>query len=217
MRYLSPTTSLLLSLLSLLASTPTTLAQASDASSKRGLVFTPNSTTPEDNYIWTRQPSDLTWYYNYLPSPSGVYANISQSDFEFVPMLWGAPASASDTTFLATVKALIKDGTNISHVLTFNEPDQAVSGGSAVDPKFGAQVWVNNIVPLQDMGVKVGLPAATGGWGGLPWLQQFLANCSDIISEGTSTTKNCTYDFVPLHWYGTFEGLASHIGEYAAA
>lgn len=187
-------------------------------SSKRGLVFVPSSKYPEDNFIWTRQPSDLTWYYNYGASPSPAYSNLSQSDFEFVPMLWGAPADTSDTTFLTTVKELIEEkNVNISYVLSFNEPDgSGDNGGSNIDPSVAAEAWVTNIIPLQEMGVKVGLPACTGGQGGLPWTKQFLSNCSKIISKD-GKTKNCTYDFVPLHWYGNFEGLASHIGEYSAA
>ncbi|EOO00167.1 putative glycoside catalytic core protein [Phaeoacremonium minimum UCRPA7] len=192
-------------------------AASADSSSKRGLCFVPNAKWPQDNYIWTRSPSDLTWYYNYGPSPSPVYNNLTQQDFEFVPMLWGAPSDVNDTTFLTTVKNLVDQGTNITNVLTFNEPDMATSGGSSVDPSFGAQVWVNNIIPLQEMGIRVGLPAPTGGWGGLPWLRQFLGNCSELISDGQKTKKNCTYDFVGVHWYGNFEGLASHLGEYAAA
>lgn len=184
------------------------------ASSKRGLVFTPNATHGVDNYIWTRKPSDLTWYYNYQESPSPVYNNLSQAAFEFIPMLWGAPADASDTTFLTTVQGLVKGGRNISRVMTFNEPDgPAAYGGSDVDPTMAAKVWVSNIIPLQAMGIKVGLPACTGGWGGIPWMNQFLGNCSKLISSG-GKTKNCTYDFVPLHWYGNFDGLASHIGEW---
>lgn len=90
-----------------------------------------------------------------------------------------------------------------------------------MDPAFGAQVWASNIVPLQAMGLKVGLPAMSSSESGLPWLRQFLGNCSAIISAGRASSaavkKNCTYDFVPLHYYGNFEGLASHIGEYVAA
>jgi hypothetical protein len=185
-------------------------------SSKRGLVFTPNTTTPDDNYVWRRGDSDLTWYYNYGQSPSSVLSNWSQSAFEFVPMLWGAPSDTSDTTFLTTVKGLIQtQGLNITHVLSFNEPDgSTTSGGSNVAPETAAKVWVSNFIPLQQLGVKVGLPACTGGTGGLPWLDQFLGNCSKLISSGNNVT-NCTYDFVPLHWYGNFEGLASHIGEYS--
>ncbi len=184
------------------------------ASAKRGLAFVPNTTFPQDDYIWRREPSDLTWYYNYQAGPSKALQNWTQSQFEFVPMLWGAPTDDSDTTFLSTVKSLINDQKlNISHVLTFNEPDgQSVYGGSDIKPAVAAKVWVNNIIPLQQLGVRAGLPACTGAPSGLPWLQQFLGNCSDLISSG-GTTKNCTYDFLPLHWYGNFDGLASHIGE----
>lgn len=195
----------------LLASAQTTTIPPS---SKRGLVFTPNSQWPQDNYIWADPPSDLTWYYNYGVTPSTAYGNTTQETFEFIPMLWGAPSDASSTTFLEQVQSLVSGGRNISHVMTFNEPDGTTeTGGSQVDPSFGAQVWINNIIPLQEMGIRVGLPACTGGTGGIPWLEQFLGNCSTLISTG-GTIKNCTYDFVPLHWYGNFQGLASHIGSY---
>ncbi|EFX02347.1 hypothetical protein CMQ_2396 [Grosmannia clavigera kw1407] len=187
------------------------------SSAKRGLVFTPNASHPQDNYIWALSPSDLTWYYNYGYSPSPAFSNVTQDAFEFVPMLWGAPSDTSDTTFLDAVKSLISGGTNISHVLAFNEPDGSTqNGGSNVDPTVAAKVWVSNIIPLQKQGVKVGLPACTGGTEAIPWLNQMLANCSELIST-SDKTANCTYDFIPLHWYGNFEGLASHIGTYAAA
>jgi len=185
-------------------------------SPKRGLCFTPDPKWPQDNYLWPRQ-TDLTWYYNYGAMPSPVFNNVSQDAFEFVPMLWGAPADHTDTTFLQDVKSLVGRGVAIKHVMSFNEPDGPTqNGGSDIDPAVAAQVWVNNIMPLQAMGIKVGLPACTGGWGGVPWLNQMLGNCSKIISNG-GKTKNCTYDYVPIHWYGNFEGLASHIGTYSAA
>lgn len=180
------------------------------ANSKRGLCFVPNITTPQDDYIWTKEPSDLTWYYNYDSLPSHVFHNLTQDELEFVPMLWSAPAQDDDTTFLETVKSLIENGTDIRHVLTYNEPEIDHDGSSGVNPAFGAQVWVNNIIPLQEMGIRAGLPGTTGSTDGLPWLRQFLGNCSEI------TGTDCVYDFVTLHWYGNFEGLASHIGEYAA-
>jgi len=187
---------------------PGCLAQSTfQRSSKRGLVFVPSSKYPQDNQIWVESGSDLTWYYNYGASPSPAYANRTQSDFEFVPQLWGAPSSPSDTTFLTTVKNLISAGTNISHVMTFNEPDGTSStGGSQVDPAVAAQSWIQEIVPLQKMGVRAGAPAVTGSPGGFTWLSSFFDACG---SQGT----NCTVDFIPIHWYGNFEGLASHIGQ----
>ncbi|ROV95167.1 hypothetical protein VMCG_08555 [Cytospora schulzeri] len=188
------------------------MAMYTDASpySKRGLCFVPNSTTPQDDFIWTTKPSALSWYYNYASSPSQTFSNLTQGELEFVPMLWGAPENTKDTTFLDNVTTVMKSGTNIRNVLTFNEPEMTQWGGSGVDPAVGAQVWVNNIIPLQQMGIRAGLPAPSGSMDGLPWIRQFLGNCSEIIGE------DCVYDFVTLHWYGNFEGLASHIGEYVA-
>ncbi len=188
------------------------------SSPKRGLVFTPNETTRADDAIWTQKPSDLTWYYTYEPVPDSTFDSIAQSEFEFVPMLWGAPQNLDNTSFLTTVRSLIKDkGVNITNVLSFNEPDGPfMYGGSNIAPADAAQVWVNNMIPLQEMGVRVGLPACTGATTGLPWLQNFLTECSKLVST-KGKTQNCTYDFVTIHWYGNFEGLASHMGEYSAA
>ncbi|KAK5651876.1 hypothetical protein OQA88_11535 [Cercophora sp. LCS_1] len=187
------------------------------SSPKRGLVFTPNSSHPNDYRIWTSKPSSLTWYYNYEPNPSSVFDSTLQADFEFVPMMWGGPSDPSDTSFLKTIQRLVEKGTNITNVLSFNEPDGPYQwGGSNMDPDVAAQVWVNNLEPLRKMGIRVGLPACTGAPSGLPWLKLFLDSCSKVISNG-GPTKNCTFDFVTLHWYGPFEGLASHMGEYSAA
>jgi len=187
---------------------PSALAQATfQRSSKRGLVFVPSAKYPQDNQVWVENGSDLTWYYNYGATPSATYNDRSQSEFEFVPMLWGAPTSTSDTAFLTGIQTLIKQGTNISHVLTFNEPDGTTStGGSNVDPTVAATTWIREIEPLRKLGVKTGAPAVTGSQGGFTWLSEFFSACA---SQGT----NCTADFIPIHWYGNFEGLASHIGQ----
>ncbi|KAL7801010.1 glycosyl hydrolase catalytic core domain-containing protein [Trichoderma afarasin] len=189
---------------------------SAQSSNKRGLVFTPNADWPSDNQIWVQSGSDLTWYYNYQSQPSPDYTSISQDQFEFVPMMWGVSANLSDTTFLSQVRTLINQGTNITHVLGFNEPDGSTSnGGSDIQPRDAAQAWVANFEPLGKMGIKLGLPATTGGPDGIPWLKQFLANCSDIVSTGNQK-KNCTFDFLPVHWYDNFAGLASLIGERRA-
>lgn len=186
--------------------------------SKRGLVFVPSEDHPSDNSIWVRDGSLLTWYYNYDALPSPAFLSQSQSDLEFVPMMWGVDAdNPSSTTFLDQVTDLLDGGTNISHVLAFNEPDAPNSwGGSDVDPAVAAEAWVANFEPLAERGVRLGLPACTGGWDSLPWLRQFLGNCSELVSEGEDTRRNCTWDFLPVHWYDNFEGLASHIGERRA-
>jgi Glycosyl hydrolase catalytic core len=173
------------------------------ASAKRGLVFVPNADTPQDNSVWTQSGSDLTWYYNYAASPS---PSLAGSSLEFVPMLFTTPPSTTDTTFLDGVKSLISGGTNIKYVLSFNEPDGTTStGGSNISPQAAAQAWIRELAPLQKMGIKVGAPAVTGATGGFTWLSDFFTAC------------NCTADFIPIHWYGNFDGLASHMGQVRGA
>lgn len=188
---------------------------ASAVNDKRGLCFV-TSDNPGDYKLWTQPGSQLSWYYNYAAIPTPAYRDLSQEEFEFVPMMWGVGANPEDTTFLQQVKKLIKDGRQISHVLGFNEPNVGNDwGGSNVSPDIAARAWVANFEPLGEMGVKLGLPAMTGGWDGLPWLKNFLGNCSQILSQD-GPKKNCTWDFLPVHWYDNFEGLASHIGERRA-
>ncbi|KAJ4194781.1 hypothetical protein NW755_002198 [Fusarium falciforme] len=183
---------------------------------KRGLVYTADRNDPEDDKIWVQNGSDITWYYNYADYPSPVYADIPQEQFEFVPMMWGVGSDSSDTSFLDSVQNRIKSGTNITHVLGFNEPDTTSDfGGSNLDPKTAAEAWVANFEPLGRMGIKLGLPACTGGWSSMPWLKQFLGNCTQIKNKA-GIKGNCTWDYLPVHWYSNFEGLASHIGERLA-
>jgi hypothetical protein len=186
-------------------STIVSAATAFRSSAKRGLVFVPSTKHPEDNQIWVGGTSDLTWYYNYQMLPSAAYNNLTQEEFEFVPMLWSA-----NNTFLSSVQALISGGRNITHVLTYNEPDGTfATGGSALDPVTAATNWISQVEPLRKLGVQVGAPAVTGSSGGFTWLNSFFNSCA---SQGT----NCTADFIPVHWYGNFEGLASHLGQVVA-
>lgn len=183
-----------------LASTAT--AEFPSRSSKRGLVYIPNSKWPNDYQVWTKTPSDLSWYYNYDMYPSQVYQN--DTNFEFVPQLWGAPSSVSDTTFLQNVTGQIVEGNNITYVMGFNEPDGTFeTGGSNILPADAAYYWIEELEPLRKLGVSLGAPAVTGAQSGFTWLSDFMNAC-----EG-----NCTFDFIPIHWYGSFDGLASHIGE----
>jgi hypothetical protein len=171
-------------------------------SSKRGLVFIPNSNWPDDNKIWYQSGSDLTWYYNYTPNPSPALLG---SGLEFVPMFYSAPASTSDTSFIDTVQSLISGGTKVNYVMTFNEPDGTSStGGTHVDPKVAAAAWIAQVEPLKkNHGIKLGAPAVTGAPGGFTWLSTFLSACNG----------GCNPDFFPIHWYGDFGGLASHLGQ----
>jgi hypothetical protein len=196
---------------------------SASTSPKRGLCYVPNAKHPSDDQIWVQHGSDLTWYYNYGATPSSSYANLSQSSFAFVPMMWGVNGTnSSDTSFLDAMEDLIgTQGTNITHVLSFNEPNEGTDvGGSDVQPEDAAKAWVANFEPLAEKyGVKLGLPACSGAPSAMPWLEQFLANCSVLVSEGGGggvKQKNCTWDFLPVHWYDDFAGLASLIGDRVA-
>lgn len=177
--------------------------QGGTTSSKRGLVYVPSDKHPEDDSIWDSPTSDLTWYYNYQSTPSPAYAKSSK--LKFVPMLFGASDSTSTSgpSFLDDVTAQIKAGADIKYVLAFNEPDGQDNGGSNVPADLAAQTWIREIEPLRKQGVKLGAPAVTGAPNGFFWLENFFKECNG----------NCTVDFIPVHWYGNFEGLAGHLGQ----
>lgn len=179
----------------------TVYCQNAPSSSKRGLVYVPNEKHRSDDSIWVSDTSDLTWYYNYQSTPSPAFDNTTK--LQFVPMLWG-----QSKTFLSDVKLQIQSGANISYVLAFNEPDGGGStGGSAMPADTAAEIWQSQVEPLKKMGVKLGGPAVTGAPSGFVWLQNFFKACNG----------NCSVDFIPIHWYGNFEGLASHVGEVRRA
>jgi hypothetical protein len=71
-------------------------------------------------------------------------------------MIWGAPANDQDFMFLNNVTDLIKGGTNITHVLGFNEPDGPWSqGGSNMSVSSAVHSWLREVAPLQPWGYKL--------------------------------------------------------------
>jgi len=193
-------------LLRLLRLFATLLSLASAISSpKRGLVYVQGK-NPSDDNIWIRAAgSNLTWYYNYgeMPTPA-----LRSSRLHYVPMLWGPSSSRTGSSFADVVKSLINQGNNITHVLGFNEPDEArKNGGSDMTTDAAAAMWIREIEPLKTLGIKLGAPAVTGSPRGLDWFADFLKKCKG----------GCTFDFLPIHWYGNFEGLASYVGQVKVA
>lgn len=232
---------------------PLLLALATATTSpKRGLIFTPNSNWPKDDLIWLSGPNNLTWYHNYqsLPSSESNYASLSQNQIEFVPTTWGG--NENDTDFLGNVTSLMgvdlskdddkEDGKgddkgkgkragnkrNITHVLTFNKPDQPFDvGGSEMEPRVAAKVWIKNIMPLRSLGVKVGLPLVNEPHRGggkkrdeeeKSWLDMFFANCSGLLDKMEDTKeKTCGFDFVPVYSFGDLETLKQRVGMFEDA
>ncbi|KAI0481909.1 glycoside hydrolase family 128 protein [Xylaria cf. heliscus] len=186
---------------------------AATRSAKRGLIFIPNSNWPQDDSIWVQGGSDLTWYYNYGQAPSAQFSNIPQSQLEFVPQRWGINSNPEDTSFSQYVTQLMDSGTNIKAVLGYNEPNFPHEwGGSQIAPIDAARGWIADFIPLQQKGLKIGLPAVSGSPDGLVWLEQFIGNCTNLLAQKGAGSE-CPYDFLPVHWYDNFGGLQSHINE----
>jgi hypothetical protein len=184
-------------------------------SSKRGVAAVNNKDWPEDDAIWVRPDSPISWYYNFYWNVSDTYASLPQEQFEFVPMMWGG--GVNDTDFLGNVTEMIQPssgagGRNITHILAFNLPDRPyTTGGSQMEPADAAQAWVRNLLPLREkFGVKVGLPAVEDPHGG--WVEPFLKNCSSL-NDG----KDCAFDFVPLHCFGNLGVLKDQVGNFSSA
>ncbi|KAL5118487.1 hypothetical protein ACEQ8H_003663 [Pleosporales sp. CAS-2024a] len=179
-----------------------TLAQSTSTSQKRGLCHVTENGKAADDNMWTSGPSNPSWYYNYGKEPSAAYAD--DTSMQFVPMLWGASLSNTGTPFYDSVKSQLDAGANISHVLGFNEPDGTqASGGSDLDVRLAATRWKAEMEPLRELGIQLGAPAVTGGQSGWDWLDGFFAACHG----------GCHVDFIPVHWYGSFEGMMSHVGQ----
>lgn len=216
---------------------PTSLADDPSRNPKRGLVHTPNENWPDDDKIWSRAAEEdgvLSWYYNFGWEASESYASIPQSTLEFVPMMWGAGGNnGTDAYFAGNISAMIdskKDGGGgrpITHVMTFSDPD-----AQHLSPKIAARSWVNNALPLQERGVKVGLPIVGDPYN---WVTPFLANCSDILAAAGDKNKpskrdggdrdeptpaaveTCKFDFIPITSYGNMTTLRNRVEEFAAA
>jgi hypothetical protein len=196
----------LLALLGLLA-TPISSAKMP----KRGLVAVENKDFPQDNAIFVRDGSPVSWYYNFHWNVSEAFASVPQDDFEFVPTIWGG--GVNDTDFLGNVTELITGkGRNITHIIGFNLPDLSYEhGGSQLKPAEAAQSWVRNLLPLRKkFGIKLGLPVVGDPRGG--WVDPFLKNCSALNED-----KECEFDFVPLHAFGHFGVLKDQVSKFSSA
>ncbi|KAK0124768.1 hypothetical protein ONS96_008650 [Cadophora gregata f. sp. sojae] len=175
-------------------------------SPKRGLVSV-STNNPQDEPIFVKPNNGLTWYYNYGISPTPAYINISQSEIEFVPMLWGV-SNVTGSTFLKNVTSMIDKGRNISHVLSFNEPDvNFTAKGSQVSPDAAAASWILNFDPLRKMGIKVGAPVVYANDTGFAWLDKFYAACNKRKS-------NCTADFMNIHVFGNTSVIDAYLTKY---
>lgn len=172
-------------------------------SSKRGLALI-SDTSDSDVGFLTSEESPIAWYYTWSPYPSGAVVDDSTV---FLPLLHGLDA-AEDGELVPILNRLPASAT---HLLTFNEPDHdEPSGGSDISPKDAAEAYLDYLVPLRDGDARtwnISHPSVTGSEKGLEWLREFNESCYEIDSE-----NGCPTDFVSVHFYGDFAGLAGWLG-----
>lgn len=174
--------------------------------SKRGFAFIGDS-HQTDNELLTSDSSPLSWYYNWSPYPNSDL--IPADTIEFVPMIHGIDATEDDQTE-RVIRGLPESS---KHLLSFNEPDGSEgSGGSSISPEDAAKAYIDYVVPFRngDSGGRnwlISHPSTTGSPNGLDWLRRFNESCYDIDPE-----NGCPADFVSVHWYGAFAGLAGWVG-----
>ncbi|CAA7265847.1 unnamed protein product [Cyclocybe aegerita] len=153
---------------------------------KRGIGY--SGTIPGDIINANQSDSLISWQYNWGDLPP---AYLATSNIKYIPMQWG---SVGIDNFAEDVKMQDADT-----ILAFNEPDYVNEAN--MDPVEAAHLWIQYIEPLKSLGIRLGGPAVTASPTGRPWLISFLEAC-----------RNCTIDFLPLHWYGTgVEGFYGYI------
>lgn len=176
------------------------------ADSKRGFAFI-GDTHVSDNGLLTSSSSPLKWYYNWSPYPTSNL--MSASSLEFIPMIHGIDATKTAQTE-SVIRGLPPSST---HLLSFNEPDGTTSsGGSSIEPKDAARAYIDYVVPFRTgksggRNWKISHPSTTGSGNGLEWLRSFNESCYEIDKK-----NGCPTDFVAVHWYGNFAGLANWLG-----
>lgn len=181
---------------------PFAVSQESDSASKQGLAYIGDSHEGDIDLLLSPN-SRISWYYTWSAYP---VQNVN-STLTFVPLIHGVD-DASSPEVQGAISSLPATST---HLLAFNEPDGTTSsGGSSISPSDAAQAYIDNIVPLRTSSSRswnISHPSVTGSGNGLNWLRDFNEACWDIDPD-----NGCPSDFVALHWYGNFEGLASWIG-----
>nr|GAT44751.1 predicted protein [Mycena chlorophos] len=149
------------------------LALAPRSDGKRGVALVSSGDVP------ILANSQCSWVYNWgETAPPGVPTNV-----QFIPMQWG---SGGIETFASTI---LSSATPARTIFGFNEPDMA--GQSNLAPPVAAMLWQTYMQPLKNHGIALGAPAVSSSPSGLTWLNSFMQAC-----------VGCTFDFIPLHWYG---------------
>ena len=176
-------------------------ASSAGLTNKQGLALHGDAPAADNEFL-TSEESPISWYYTWSPWPSDAVSD----SVMFLPLLHGLTA-VEDEDYLSLLDRLPSSST---HLLTFNEPDgETDTGGSDISPEDAAEAYLEYIAPLRTRDSRswnISHPVVTGSPMGLEWLESFNESCYDLSDDG------CPADFVSVHWYGNFEGLASWLG-----
>ncbi|PWY99332.1 glycoside hydrolase, partial [Testicularia cyperi] len=113
--------------------------------------------------------------------------SLDKMGLQYVPSFWGP----SKWDKWNAVKAEMDQKGLPEYLLAFNEPD--VTGQADLGPKAAAKLWMQELAPYANKGVKVGAPQLC--WN-LQWLEKFMKQCNKL---------GCKISFIPLHWYGSWQ------------
>lgn len=165
-------------------------SSGSNNGNKRGLAYNDASLLKG----FTGPGSKANWCYNWDQTPGSI-----PSGLEFVPMLHDLRDDKL-SSWVSNANAALSAGA--THLQYINEPDMSADpsvGGCDTAPQDAAAGFVTHMMPFKDK-AKLGSPAVSNGItqpgtnkpAGIPYLNAFFTACS-----------SCSFDFVPLHWYGT--------------
>jgi hypothetical protein len=155
--------------------------------SKRGLAF-PKQHNGAPGSQWTHKfaGSKVSWMYDWEAVIDGT-----PLDLEYVPLLHSNQQWCTEGWFNNVANA--KKNYKVSHILSFNEPDQVGGGGSNIDVPTAVATHKQFIQPLAAQGLRIGSPSVTNANEpnkGINWLKNFMNSCN-----------GCQIDFVVAHYY----------------
>ncbi|EST08332.1 Glycosyl hydrolase [Kalmanozyma brasiliensis GHG001] len=127
--------------------------------------------------------SDISFYHHWQDTR---VPELDALGLDYVPTFWGP----SKWDKWNAVKNELNAGALPTYMLAFNEPD--VQGQSDVGPQAAARLWMQELKPFADRGVKVGSPQVC--WN-MQWLQKFMSACQRL---------GCDISFIAIHWYGSW-------------
>lgn len=122
---------------------------------------------------------EVGWYYNW-----GLIGNSYIKNAEYIPMVWGREQMKDD--ILANLK-LRYENNEITHLLTFNEPDNNSQSYMTVDEAIS--YWPK----LEALGIPLSSPCPCDYTTG--WLDEFMEKAKEL---------NYRVDFIAIHSYQDF-------------